>query len=533
MIFFNHALYLSIPLTFNIKHIHMLMRLVRATCIFIFFALITQTISAQKKVTIKGIFKNGELKSATLSYVTKGFSYDYLKEGEIEAKVVSNRFAFDVFINEPQVLYLYLETDSAWFYQPLYLAENYKLNLECTLLGSELKIQTTGVGAPDNQRLLLEKATDITLLNNRKDTLPYEIFDELKKMQLADSLQLENYIQQHLPSTSFIQTWRYHVRYSFLNNFYSVAEARKFAVPNAYYRNIKSWDSIKNHLLVTYGISNDDALKSTAPSYYSFIKRFLLRMKERLWWEAETRKKDFYNEWYHTDIEQGMLQLTADRYNLVKQKIINKYFTGNTKEYMYGVLFDEALGSADPANLQMIYQKFIKEYPNSTYIGLYENALQTFFAKTNNQLTDKMIFINQSDTLTTLQQVVALFKGKTVLLDMWGTWCGPCREEIEKHGEAIKNHFENKGLDYLYIANFDLGNEKKWKELIAFFKLEGHHIIANEKLSTHIMSSLKTSGYPTYAIIRSDGTIELSKAGYPMNRELLIQQIEKLLTKAY
>lgn len=507
----------------------MLSKLAGIICFSFIVSFHTTHVFAQKKVTIKGIIKNGDFKSASLSYVTKGFSYDYLNEGLQETKVINNRFSFEVPIDQSQVLYLYLETDSSWFYQPLYLKEDYKLNLECTLVGDELNIKTTGPGAADNQRLLLEKITDISLLNQRKDTTPYKMFDEIRNMYLADSLLLEKYIQQHHPSPAFIQTWKHHVTYSFLNNFYSVAESRKFAVYDAYYRNIHSWDSIKSLLFQVYKISNDEVFKTTAPSYYSFIKRFLLRMKERVRWDFETNKQQFIKEWYGSEEKQEVKSLKADQNNLIKHKIIKRYFTGDTKEYMYGVIFDEALGSADPADLRMIYQDFIKEYPNSKYIGLFDNALQTFFAKTNNPLTEKMIFIDRSDTLTTLQQVVSLFKGKTILLDMWGTWCGPCREEIQKHGEAIKTHFKNKGLDYLYIANFDLDNEKKWKELIAFFNLEGYHIIANPKLSDHIMSSLKASGYPTYAIIKANGTIELSKAGYPMNRETLIQQIEKIL----
>lgn len=507
----------------------MLSKLAGVICFSLITSFCTTHVFAQKKVTIKGFIKNGDFKSASLSYVTKGFSYDYLNEGDQEIKIINNRFSFDVIIDQPQVVYLYLDTDSSWFYQPLYLQEDYKLNLECSLVDDQLNIQTTGPGSADNQRLLLEKVTDISLFNQRKDTTPYKMFDEIKKIYLTDSILLEKYIQQHHPSPAFIETWKNHVTYSFLNNFYSVAESRKFAVYDAYYRNIHSWDSINNLLFQVYKVSNDEVLKTTAPSYYSFIKRFLLRMKERVRWDFQTNKQRFMQEWYGYQANQEVQLLKPDQNNHIKQIIINRYFTGNSKEYMYGVLFDEALGSADPTDLQLIYQDFIKEYPNSKYIGLFDNTLQKFFAKTNNPLTEKMIFIDRSDTLTTLQQVVALFKGKTVLLDMWGTWCGPCREEIEKHGEAIKTHFKKKGLDYLYIANFDLDNEKKWKELIAFFNLEGYHIIANPTLSDHIMSSLKGRGYPTYAIIRSDGTIELSKAGYPMNREVLIQQIEKIL----
>ncbi len=114
---------------------------------------------------------------------------------------------------------------------------------------------------------------------------------------------------------------------------------------------------------------------------------------------------------------------------------------------------------------------------------------------------------------------------------MWGTWCGPCRNEIHDNGPAIKAYFKGKGLDYLYIANRDLDHEAEWKNLIAYFDMKGTHILANSNLSKDIMTKVKGDGYPTYVIIKKDGTWELSKAGYPMDRNKLIKQLEEALAQ--
>jgi len=41
------------------------------------------------------------------------------------------------------------------------------------------------------------------------------------------------------------------------------------------------------------------------------------------------------------------------------------------------------------------------------------------------------------------------------------------------------------------------------------------------------MKRVKGDGFPTYVIIKKDGTFELLQAGYPMKREILIKQLEK------
>ncbi|HZX57522.1 MAG TPA: TlpA disulfide reductase family protein, partial [Mucilaginibacter sp.] len=145
--------------------------------------------------------------------------------------------------------------------------------------------------------------------------------------------------------------------------------------------------------------------------------------------------------------------------------------------------------------------------------------------------TDIVVIADNGTKLNTMEDLLALTKGKTVLLDMWGTWCGPCRYEIHYDAPAVKAYFEGKGLDYFYVANNDINHEDQWKKLIVDFDLKGTHILANASLSKDIMAKVKGSGYPTYVIIKKDGTYELSKAGYPMKRDVLIKQLEAALAQ--
>ena len=178
-------------------------------------------------------------------------------------------------------------------------------------------------------------------------------------------------------------------------------------------------------------------------------------------------------------------------------------------------------------NLIPIFDRFKDKYPENDYVALIQSYIDPIVARKALKLNDKMVFAKDDGVkLNTLEEVLALTKGKTVLLDMWGTWCGPCLEEIEKNGKAIKDYYKNKDLDYVYIANFDIPNAQKWKELIPYFNLEGIHILANNKLTKDIMQRIKGNGYPTYLIIKKDGTFELSKAGYPMELNILFKQID-------
>jgi thiol-disulfide isomerase/thioredoxin len=147
--------------------------------------------------------------------------------------------------------------------------------------------------------------------------------------------------------------------------------------------------------------------------------------------------------------------------------------------------------------------------------------------KQRQTLNSKIVFVAGNGTkLNTFKDVLALNKGKVVFIDMWGTWCGPCREEIEKNAKQLRDHFQGKNVTFLFIANRDTGREKEWKKQIAYFQMEGENILANSKLTEDIMNKVKGSGYPTYIIIKQDGSYEQTVTKYPVNIRALIKEIE-------
>ena len=57
------------------------------------------------------------------------------------------------------------------------------------------------------------------------------------------------------------------------------------------------------------------------------------------------------------------------------------------------------------------------------------------------------------------------FKGKLLLVNLWATWCEPCKDEIPSLGDLQKNF--NKNTFLVLPINLDRGPKKK---SITFFK---------------------------------------------------------------
>ena len=114
---------------------------------------------------------------------------------------------------------------------------------------------------------------------------------------------------------------------------------------------------------------------------------------------------------------------------------------------------------------------------------------------------------------------LADFKGKVVLVDVWATWCGPCRAEIP----ALKKlEEEMAGKDVAFIS-YSVDEPKdlaKWKKLVADEKLGGVQLIGDAAFKSPICTSYRINSIPRFMVFDKNGNIVSIDAPRPSNPEL-------------
>ena len=97
------------------------------------------------------------------------------------------------------------------------------------------------------------------------------------------------------------------------------------------------------------------------------------------------------------------------------------------------------------------------------------------------------------------------YRGKHVLIDFWGTWCGPCIAEIP-HLRKAYAAYPRELFDILAVANDDP------VVLRAYVEQEGlpwTQILQQESDSTRrdILEAYRITGYPTTFLVDPNGVI--------------------------
>ncbi len=123
------------------------------------------------------------------------------------------------------------------------------------------------------------------------------------------------------------------------------------------------------------------------------------------------------------------------------------------------------------------------------------------------------------------------FKGKYIYMDIWATWCGPCRVQIP-FMKQLEQQFKDKNIEFISVSVDKDSDKPAWEKMVNDEAMSGVQLFAGK--STSFGADYQIQYIPTFLLIGKDGEIIMPQAPAPMDYQTgqinhqLVQILEAL-----
>jgi thiol-disulfide isomerase/thioredoxin len=170
-------------------------------------------------------------------------------------------------------------------------------------------------------------------------------------------------------------------------------------------------------------------------------------------------------------------------------------------------------------SIDSIWRQFKIDFGKSKYISTIQREYNKWLVLSKGTLAPNIIGSTPDGKTLSLYDL----KGKVVYVDVWATWCQPCREEFPASKRLQKQFENNSQIAFLYVSI-----DRQKNDWLLFLKgkeaPKGVHINLTETQTDSLFQTYLLSGVPRYILIDKDSKIVAANAARPSSGK-----VEKLI----
>lgn len=257
------------------------------------------------------------------------------------------------------------------------------------------------------------------------------------------------------------------------------------------------WDHKKfsNKVMTYVKTNNPDIWKSFG--YRNYIQNYIM-----------LRFLDFY----FTKAKSGTEPTTIDAYNFLF-KAAKTEFTGVVADIAISGLFRDLLAEMktreDYDYALTEFEKFKKDASVKKFIQGVQVIFDTQKPLLSGMPVPPLSLPDTSGKMVSLSD----FKGKVVYIDFWGTWCGPCRQEIP-HLKELHSKFESNDKVVFMSVALERGERNAWLNFVRSQGLKGVQLFV-EQSNRYVGEKFRIASVPTFMLIDKNGNLADANAKRP------------------
>lgn len=186
------------------------------------------------------------------------------------------------------------------------------------------------------------------------------------------------------------------------------------------------------------------------------------------------------------------------------------------------------------AKIQLASKKYEQDFP-SLMLAEYEKENQEIISQLAVAKIKESSISALKDTQTDFEleninggiTKLSSLKGMIIYVDIWATWCRPCRDEIP-YLKKLEEDFRGKPVKFINISIDEPKDRDKWKKFVFENNLKGIQLLADNAWKSQWIKDLKVTSIPRSIIIGKDGKIIDPDSPRPSSPEIA-STLNKLL----
>lgn len=407
-----------------------------------------------------------EKKEVVVDVIVKDKAYEgvafYLSDMDTVLQISEEGKASVVLpVKEPQ----YAVVSYKWKTKTLYLEPGKGFTLIWDMTPAGLEIAFEGENAVKNQFI---NGNEVKIPVMGDFGLPEGEFLEKLDQYVEDGFKA---LEEKGFDKAFVEKEKYRIQY----NVYGILwqYARRVACSEEYYRKMKS-------------LMLEDEWLLQLNSYLNYMQGGVNAWANKGINERETPYKTLV-----------MNQLNYTLQNIKNQKL-KEYLVG-----MFSIAYIDSEGIDDAAEVKKIFDETVTDVTaKEAFYKIYNEG--TSITKGKKARGFKYQDINGKEVS------LSDLKGKYVYIDLWATWCGPCREEIP-HLQKLEKMFQGTNIAFVSISTDK--DKAAWEKMVKEEKLGGIQLHTGG--DEEFMKAFRVNGIPHFILLDSDGRIVEAKMFRP------------------